>query len=127
MFYACEWVLEKKGVSEIEKLYDAAADLNCLIWNVSFFTPDGFKAARFIIQVPSLTLMETFTNNTANLIFKNWKPIELKPEETPPLDLDPKFRLSQLSGNVQTSFFGGFFEYAAYNEMLKERNNKSAI
>lgn len=119
MFFASEWILEQNGVQEIGKLYDVAADLNCVMWHEAFFTQEGFKAARFVIQVPSVPVFQTFMAEIDGLVFKNWKPIELDQAQVPPLYSPTRF--SELSGNRQASILGCFSEYAAYNEALKQR------
>jgi hypothetical protein len=123
MFFVTEWVIERKGISDIEKLYDAAADLDCILWVTGGDVKVGFNSVKFIIQVPSPAIFELFRKNIDHLIFKDWYPVELAQSEI--LPFEKPVRISEWSGHNQSTFIGGFLEAAAENEMYMKRKNKT--
>lgn len=113
MFFKADWIVDREGIPFIEKLFDAAADLNCILWTRSYW--DNEQAwTRFIVQFPDLKILYKFLCSINQMPFVQWEEIQLPEEEI--LPLEKPVRISEWSGNNYASFIKGFYYAAQENE-----------
>src|SRR5258705_7371396 len=109
MYFACDWVINRAGLDDIEQLSESAADLNCFWWYRIFYTEEGLGGARFIVRMPSEKVFQEFLKAINGLVFKDWYSIDLSnlPQtELPPDDFKP-VRFRTWSPNNQMNFMRG--------------------
>lgn len=117
MYFCSEWVVDREGIKYIEDLYEVAADFNCLLWWESFETEEGYVGAKFIIQVPSQSILEDFQKKIKiGKDISDWHTIEVNEREVSQRGI---IRLSKLSGNLYSTWMGAFLESAVHNERLR--------
>ncbi|MEM6283480.1 MAG: hypothetical protein AAF787_14915 [Chloroflexota bacterium] len=123
MQYTCVWIIDDNDFEDIVRLYDIAADHGFILWRKTVTSHKGYSALKFFVEVSDEFEFLKFVERCESILrspgLMEWKSVSESEEEKPLFD--KPFRLSELSGNLHSTFWGALQEAAHFNQKAKDR------